>query len=57
VRGEKTTKGSEVTYEVKIKAGKKTGKVILSADGKIIKKEIKKAKKEKKEEKEEKESK
>ena len=57
VRGEKTTKGSEVTYEVKIKAGKKTGKVILSADGKIIKKEMKKAKKEKKEEKEEKESK
>ena len=50
MRGEKITKGSEVTYEVKIKAGKKTGKVILSADGKIIKKEMKKIKKEKKEE-------
>lgn len=56
VGGEKTTKGSEVTYEVKIKAGKKTGKVVLSAQGKIIKKELKKVKKEKKEEKEEKEN-
>jgi hypothetical protein len=53
--GEKTTKGSEITYEIKIKAGKKTGKVVLSADGKIIKKEMKKAKKEKKEENEEEE--
>jgi hypothetical protein len=54
--GEKTTKGSEVTYEVKIKAGKKMGKVVVSADGKIIKKELKKGMKQKKEEKEEKEN-
>jgi hypothetical protein len=55
--GEKTTKGTEVTYDIKVTVGKKPGKVILSADGKIIKKEWKKVKKEKKEEKEEKESK
>jgi hypothetical protein len=36
--GEKMIKGSEVTYEIKIKAGKRTGKVVLNADGKIIKK-------------------
>jgi hypothetical protein len=51
--GEKTTKGNEVTFDIKIKAGKKTGKVVLNADGKIIKKELKKVKKEKKEDKEE----
>lgn len=39
--GKKTTKGSEVTFDVKIKF-KKTGKVILSTDGKIIKREWKK---------------
>jgi hypothetical protein len=38
VGGEKTTKGTDVTYEVKITVGKKMGKVVLSADGKIIKK-------------------
>jgi hypothetical protein len=52
VGGEKTTKGNDVTYEIKVTAGKKTGKVILSADGKIIKKELKKVKKETKEEEE-----
>jgi hypothetical protein len=55
VGGEKTTKGNDVTFELKIKSGKKTGKVVLSADGKIIKKEMKKAKKEKKEDKEDEE--
>jgi hypothetical protein len=52
VGGEKTTKGSEVTYEIKIKAGKKIGEVVVSAKGKIIKKEWNKVKKEEKEEKE-----
>jgi hypothetical protein len=55
--GEKTTKGTDVTYEVKVTVGKKMGKIVLSADGKIIKKEINKANKEKKEEKEEKDAK
>ena len=36
---EKKTRGSTVTYEIMIKAGKKTGKVILRADGKAIKTE------------------
>ena len=56
IGGEKTTKGSQVTYEVKIKAGKKMEKIIVSADGKIIKKDLKKGMKQKKEEKEEKEN-
>jgi hypothetical protein len=57
VGGEKTTKDTDVTYEMNFTVGKRTGKVVLSADGKIIKKEMKKAKKEKKEEKEEKQEK
>jgi hypothetical protein len=50
VGGEKTTKGTDVTYEVKVKVGNKTGRVVLNADGKIIKREMNKTKEEKKEE-------
>jgi len=51
--GEKTTKGTSVTYDVNVKIGGKTGTVNLNADGTIIKKAWMNVKKEKKEEQEE----
>jgi len=51
--GEKTTKGTSVTYDVNVKAGEKTGTVNLSVDGTIIKKKWINVKRDKKEEQEE----
>jgi hypothetical protein len=44
IGGEKTTKGNDVTYEINIKVGKQKGKLVMTSDGKIIEKELKKRK-------------
>jgi hypothetical protein len=51
--GEKTTRGTDVSFEVVVVNGKEKVRVLLNADGKIQKKSVMKAKKEKEEEKEE----
>ena len=50
---EKTTKGTDVTYEARIMNGKEKLEVVMSGDGKVQKKEVIKSKKEKGEKEEE----
>jgi hypothetical protein len=53
ISGEKTTRGTDVWFEVVVASGKEKVRVFLNADGKIQKKSVMKAKKENEEEKEE----
>ncbi len=54
-RAEKTTRGQETTYELRVASGKKTVGLTVDATGKIVKESKAGANKENKEEKEEKE--
>lgn len=53
ISGEKTTRGTDVSFEVIVANGKEKVRVMLNADGKIQKKSVVKAKKEKEEDEEE----
>jgi hypothetical protein len=53
VKAEKTTKGTAVTYEMKVSSGKTTAELVIDPAGKVIKNEKAGAMKKQKEEKEE----
>jgi hypothetical protein len=52
-KAEKTTKGTEVSYEVHVSLGSKTGSIVVDPSGKVLEKNPLKAKKEKAEKEEE----